>query len=276
MNRKIHLLLSAFFITAIVFCSSAQKDSTIYVGVGSEYVFFSDSTYKLIFKPCDICPNFADENNIISYGRFVSYGDTALILTSDPILNVSDMTMRVDESTANRKDIKIAINVPASKDSSDMLANHYFYAIEIAFLKYAHNPAKDSTQKACDLFYREFYNNEPVFVVTHDSMSLPVSIKVKIYPKEPSRESFAQGLYHINKTTSNTFIIHIPQFVTGFLNYERMDNFVLERLGIGFIGDGVRTYVREDIYKEKNYSPWNLPECLNWRYCIPHYDLFQK
>ena len=276
MSCKFHVLLSVVFITSIIYCSSAQRDSTVFVGIGSDYVFFSDSTYKLICKPCDICPNYADENNVISYGRFVPYGDTALVLTSDPILNTSDMIMYVDESMTNREDIKIVIDIPASKDSSDMLAPHYFYAIKVSFLKYAFNPMRDSVHKACGLFYREYYNNEPVFVITHDSLSLPVSIKVKIYPKEPSKESFAQGFYHIIETTNNTFIIHIPQFVTGFLNYERMNNFVLERCDDGFIGDGSHTYVRKDIYEKKHYSPQNFPSCSNWRYRIPIYDLFQR
>ena len=186
------------------------------------------------------------------------------------------MTMHVEESITKGDFIKVVIDVPASKDSLAMLLPHYFYAIEVSFLKYAKNPIRDSTQAACDMFSREFYNSNPQFFIAHDSLSWPVSIKVKIYPKEPSEESFAQGVYHINNIKNNTFVIHIPQFVTGFLNYKRMNNFVLERFGASFIGDGVRTYVREDIYEEMNYSPWNFPECPNWRYCIPHYDMFQK
>lgn len=276
MSYRSLLFLCSVFITTLSFPTSAQKDSITYISIGSKYVFYSDSTYKLINIPCDICPNYADEINIISYGRFMSYGDTALLLTSDTILNTSDITMHVEESITKGGFIKVVIDVPASKDSSNMLMPHYFYAIEVSFLKYAKNPINDSIQAACGLFHREFYQNAPVFYIPYDSLSLPSSIKIKIYPKEPSEVSFAQGLYHIKNAKNNAFVIHIPQFVTGFLNYKRMDNYVLERLGVGFIGDGVRTYVREDVYKEKNYSPWSLPECLNWRYCIPHYDLFQK
>lgn len=275
MNSKFHLLLSVVLFTTTAFITSAQTDSTVYISVGSRYVFFSDSTYKLICQPCDICPPYADQNNIISYGRYVPYGDNALVLTSDPVLNTSDMVMDVEESRAERDCTLIAVDIPAAKDSSDILAPHYFYAIEVLFFKYAVPPRKDTAQKACGMYRREYYQNTPVFYVTHDSLSLPVSIIVKIYPKERSEVSFAQGKYVIKGVANNTFVFHIPQFVTGFLNYKRMQNFVLEKCADGFLGDGVRAYVREDIYNQMNYSPWNFPGCPDWRYHVPWMNLFE-
>lgn len=276
MNSKFLLFLSVVLFTTMTFISSSQTDSTVYVGVGSRYVFFSDSTYKLIFQPCDICPPYADNNNIVSYGRYISFEDKALILTSDPILNSSDMAMDVEEFKTERDSTMIVVDIPAAKDSSDMLAPHYFYAIEVLFFKYAVSPREDTVQKACGAYRCEFYQNTPVFYVIHDSLSRPATITVKIYPKEQSKVSFAQGKYVINNCANNTFIIHIPQFVTGFLNYERMNNFVLEQCDVGYIGDGTRTYVRKDIYDQLNYSRWNLPSCPNWRYRIPWMDLFKK
>lgn len=276
MNSRFHLFMSVVFFISTTYCSFAQRDSTVYISVGSRYVFFSDSTYKLINQPCDICPPYADNNNIISYGRYVPFGDSALLLTSDPILNTSSMTMGVRESVSERDSLMIVIDIPAAKDSTDMLASHYFYAIEVSFLRYPLPPKENVTQKACDLYRREFYQNNPVFYVTHDSLSCPATIIVKIYPKEQSAVSFAQGKYVINNFESNTFVISIPQFVTGFLNYERMINFVLERCEEGYIGDGTRTYVRKDIYDQRNYSSWNFPSCPNWRYRIPWYDLYPE
>lgn len=276
MNRNFHSILIIVLFTSMAFFSSAQIDSVVYISVGSRYVFFSDSTYKLIFQPCDICPPYADNNNIISYGRYISFEDKALILSSDPILNFSDMAMDVDEFMTERDSTMISIDIPAAKDSSDMLAPHYFYVIEVLFFKYAEPPREDSVQKACGAYRREFYQNTPVFYITHDSFSRPATITVKIYPKEQSKVSFAQGKYVINNSANNTFIIHIPQFVTGFLNYERMNNFVLEQCDVGYIGDGTRTYVRKDIYDQLNYSRWNFPNCPNWHYRIPWMDLFKK
>ena len=97
MNLMHRLLLAIVFLFSEMIILPAQSDSVVYMGMGSKYVFFSDSTFKLICIPCDICPNYADNNNLISFGRYVCYGDTALILTSDPILKTNHMSMQVEE-----------------------------------------------------------------------------------------------------------------------------------------------------------------------------------
>lgn len=271
MNLMNRLLLAIVFLFTEMVILSAQSDSVVYMGIGSKYVFFSDSTFKLICIPCDICPNYADKNNLISFGRYACYGDTAFILTSDPILKTSHMNMQVEECKTTRKGLIVDVDIPATQDSSDMLAPHYFFGLEIVFLKYPHseNLDRNDSIKAIGLYTREYYQNNPHFEIIPDTFSLPASITVKIYPKEQSRVSFAQGDYYIINKNNNTFIIQIPQFVTGFLNYERMNNKIIEIYKNGIIGDGVRTFVRKDIYDLNNYSPWKWPPSPDWRYRIP-------
>ena len=162
MNSKCLLFLSFVLFTTMAPFSSAQTDSTVYISVGSRYIFFSDSTYKLIYQPCDICPPYADENNLMSYGRYIPFGDNALLLTSDPILNISDMVMEVEEFMTEKDSTMIAIDIPATKDSSDMLAPHYFYAIEVLFFKYTVPLREDTVQKACGAYRRasNYHNSQ--------------------------------------------------------------------------------------------------------------------
>lgn len=265
--------IQLFFLITISFYNAlAQKDSTIYIGIGSYYIFYSDYTYKLVNKPCDICPNYADDNNIISYGTFVPHEDSAFLLTSSPILNPLYLQLDVEEKKINSPNISIMLDVPANKDKGNMLSPQYFYVIDVSFLKYSAPLCfgKDGNNShAVDLYHKEYFQNDPDFSICCDSLSVPHSIKVTIYPKEMSSVSFAQGDYKIREVTNNSFIIHIPQFVTGFLDYKRMHNFVIERFDNGLIGDGYRTYVRKDIYEQENYSEWNFPVCPNWRYKIP-------
>lgn len=253
------------------YCMWSQNDSTVYMGIGSYYVFYSDSTYRLVNIPCDICPPYADNNNLISYGTYISYKDSAFLLTSSPLINPYYLMLEVEEHHADSNIISILLDVPANKDKDNMLSPHYFYAIEISFLKYSSpiDSNKCTHHEIVDLYHQEYFQNSPSFQISCDTLCYPMKIKVTIYPKEKSSVSFAQGVYRIQDLTSNNYVIHIPQFITGFLNYQRMSNFVIERFDNGFIGDGIRTFVRKDIYERENYSNWNFPVCPNWRYKVP-------
>ena len=90
MNRI--FLIFLIIVSSCILCFS-QNDSVIYRGSGSYFVFYSDSTYKLINMPCDICPAFADNNNLLSFGGYVKFKNKAIYLYSDTSLNDVEMNV---------------------------------------------------------------------------------------------------------------------------------------------------------------------------------------
>lgn len=252
------------FVFFIPMANAYAQDSVKYVGIGSYYVFYKNQTYKYFSTPCDICPPFADNSNLISYGHYSKDAGKAYYLYSDISLNPNKLELLVDEKTTSGNCWVVSLDIPAHKDSADVLAPRYFYCVEMIFLK----DSLVSLDYTCaDLFYsKSYYNETPFFEIPLDGNNNLQQIVVKIYPKQQSEISFAEGIYNVANPLNNYFHIVVPQFVSGFLDYKRMSGYRIELYGDSLIGDGVRTFVREDIYLRENYSPYNFPSCPDWRY----------
>lgn len=258
MNRI--FLIFLIIVSSCILCFS-QNDSVIYRGSGSYFVFYSDSTYKLINMPCDICPAFADNNNLLSFGRYVKFKNKAIYLYSDTSLN--DVEMNVVESKDQTPYFKIHIETPAQEDSLDMLRPHYFYALRIFYKRIC----KDSV----NYFHQEYYQNEPQFTIPKDSTIFISNITVCIYPKESAKgKPFTKNRYIVKSNINNIFTISFPQFVTGYLDYLRMFHYRLDIFNKRLIGDSFHqsVYVREDVYIKRKYSSWFFPVCPSWQYKV--------
>lgn len=258
MTKKYFLLFLIFSQMPFII---AQSDSIVYKRPGSYFVFYSDSTYKFFNIPCDICPPFADNNNLISFGRYAKYKNKAIYLYSDTILDNIDLS--VIESIDKSPYFKIHVTMPAQEDSSNMLRSHYFYALRIFYERICND--------SINYFAQEYYQNNPLFTIPKDSTLHPINITVGIYPKQAAYgKSFFKKKHIVNNKKNNVYTIAIPQFVTGYLDYERMFHYRLDILNKHMIGDSFnqRVYIREDIYRKRNYDDWHFPVCPSWQYRV--------
>ncbi len=250
------IILIAIFSHCLL--SFSQKDSVIFMGIDSYFVFYSDSTYKLYYLPCDICPEFADNNNLISFGSYSRYKNKALYLYSDRTLD--EITMTVSESKESIPYLLFYINMPAQEDSTNILRPHYFYSLTVSY--------KIIKEDSIVYFKKDFYQNDPKFIIPIDSACMPINFIVKVYPKSSAKGMpYAQQKY-IPSKDNNVFIITFPQFVSGFLDYRRMYHYRLDIFNKKIIGDSFlqNVYIRNDVYSKKHYSDWYFPICPSWQY----------
>jgi hypothetical protein len=241
-----------------------QQDSVVFKSIGSYYVFYADGTYKLFDIPCDICPPYADNNNLISFGTYIPFKKKAYYLYSDSTLS-NEVKVVVSERTDNSPNLTVNISMPAQKDSSNMLRPHYFYAVSIDYKKIGRATVVDTMT----WLVKDYYQNGSQFILPNDSNLIPLGFTIRIYPKtKVSRRAYAEAHYVIKDNGANVFDFSIPQFVTGYLDYEIMYNYRLDLYGKKIIGDpsSQTVYVREDIYNKRNYSDWYFPVRPSWEY----------
>ena len=267
MLKTVFISIIITFVLVFTQTNTYAQDSVKYIGIGSYYVFYKNQTFKYYSIPCDICPPYADKNNVISYGYYSKDPGRAYYLYSDIGLNSNKLELIVDEKMINEKKREVSLDIPAHKDSADPLGPRYFYCIELIFLKDSFDSMTDVPLLYIDPFYtKSYYSETPFFEIPFDDNNSLRQIVVKIYPKQQSRVSFAEGTYKVTNPLSNSFHIAVPQFVSGFLDYQRMNGFRIELFGDTLIGDGMRTFVREDVYLREHFSPYNFPSCPDWRY----------